>query len=368
MSVNQPGMYPMMGVYAYDQIKRKAEADIRKANGIEEEKRSLGDIAEESAILGTAGAGLFAGLPWLFTHRKNMKQTLTNMKNAPAKFERSVDSFMRQANDVKARKILLDSWQIAKGMEKPIYYASSSLMNADRALSAQYLKKAQQAYAEKMGPGFFSRMKTKLSSKISPLVPQVIKDANAGFKNTVVEPVKKFVAESPKLSKTAEFFKGKGGAFLGVIEGAVETFTEIIPAFREGGFFGGLKQIGKSAVKVGAVVAGWIAGEAAGSTIGAGIGAAIGSVIPVVGTAIGASIGSVIGGFIGGFFTSSVAGEVAKKVTGKSVKDEIRDEKISAQAQEVATNFMFNPNQMNIFSNPQMNNNFQYVPNQEYLY
>lgn len=120
---------------------------------------------------------------------------------------------------------------------------------------------------------------------------------------------------------------GKSGAgWMAVIDGVMETFTQVMPAFQIGAKEG-FKQIGKSAVKVIAGAGGWLAGDA----IGKGIGAAIGTAIcPGIGTAIG----TFVGGFIGGMVGSAAAGKVAKAVTGKSEVEIAQDKQISEVAQQ----------------------------------
>ena len=105
---------------------------------------------------------------------------------------------------------------------------------------------------------------------------------------------------------------GKSGAgWMIAIEGAISTFTEIVPTFKQLGAGAGIKQVGKTATTVAAGAAGWTAGEVFGSAAGAAIGTAI---CPGVGTAIGKFIGGFVGGTIGMHF----ARKGAKAITGKS--------------------------------------------------
>lgn len=130
------------------------------------------------------------------------------------------------------------------------------------------------------------------------------------------------------LSKADDVLKvaKKGGMLFDLaIEGAMQLFGEIIPAFQQGGLDSGVKQIGKSGVQVAASVGGW----AAGAKGGAAVGAAIGSIFPGAGTVIGGAIGGIVGGLLG----SSLLTGIAKKITGKSEKEIIQEE----QAQEQAT-------------------------------
>lgn len=120
---------------------------------------------------------------------------------------------------------------------------------------------------------------------------------------------------------------GKSGAgWMAVIDGVMETFTQVMPAFQIGAKEG-FKQLGKSAVKVVAGAGGWLAGDA----IGKGIGAAIGTAIcPGIGTAIG----TFVGGFIGGIVGSAAAGKAAKAITGKSEVELAQEKQVSEVAQQ----------------------------------
>lgn len=122
---------------------------------------------------------------------------------------------------------------------------------------------------------------------------------------------------------------GKSGAgWMAAIEGGLELFTNVIPTFQTLGAGAGLKQLGKSTVKVASGAAGWVAGDAVGKGIGAAIGTAI---CPGVGTAIG----TFVGGFLGGIIGSAVAGKAAKAITGKSELEKANDNQIAQVSQQI---------------------------------
>ena len=122
---------------------------------------------------------------------------------------------------------------------------------------------------------------------------------------------------------------GKSNAgWMAVIEGGMELVTNVIPTFQTLGAGAGFKQIGKSAVKVGAGAVGWVAGDAVGKGIGAAIGTAI---CPGIGTAIG----TFVGGFLGGIIGSAVAGKAAKAITGKSELEKANDKQIAQVSQQI---------------------------------
>ena len=104
---------------------------------------------------------------------------------------------------------------------------------------------------------------------------------------------------------------GKSGAgWMLVFDGAIKTFTEVVPTFEKLGSAAGFRQVGKSAATVASGAAGWTGGEIVGSAVGAAIGTAI---CPGVGTAIGKFVGGFLGGTVGLHFatkaTKSIVGE-----------------------------------------------------------
>ncbi len=122
---------------------------------------------------------------------------------------------------------------------------------------------------------------------------------------------------------------GKSGAgWMAVLDGATETFTQVVPTFSQLGAGAGFKQIAKSGTKVAAGAAGWLAGDA----LGKGIGAAVGTFIcPGIGT----TIGGFVGGFIGGIVGSCVAGKAAKAITGKNELEKAQEQQMSQVSQQI---------------------------------
>ena len=108
----------------------------------------------------------------------------------------------------------------------------------------------------------------------------------------------------------------KGGGAMIAISAALEAPT-VYKTFRDLGAKKGFKQLGKSAVRIGAETVGWIAGAKIGGIAGAKIGGTIGTCIGgPIGTAIGGAIGAIIG--IGcGLLGSWLCGKAAKAVVGE---------------------------------------------------
>ena len=114
----------------------------------------------------------------------------------------------------------------------------------------------------------------------------------------------------------------KGAGVMAVI-GAVMEAPDVIGAFGLGAGKG-FKQLGKSAVKVGASVGGYIAGAAA-------AGAIAGSVFPDIGNVVGGIIG-----FVGGCIGAAITSFAADKIVGKSEVELAKEEeakKLAAQAE-----------------------------------
>ena len=107
------------------------------------------------------------------------------------------------------------------------------------------------------------------------------------------------------MKKFGSAVKNSGAIGMMAISGIIEGLTEVYPTFKELGKEKGLKQLGKSAVKV--------AGDTVGYLGAAKIGSAIGGLIsPGVGHALG---------FVAGFLGSFVAGRITKAIVGKSERE-----------------------------------------------
>lgn len=176
--------------------------------------------------------------------------------------------------------------------------------------------------------GIFSKIKSVASKPFAWLGNKI---TSSGIYNTV-KSTKVGGTIISKLGSFAKIAKKGGAVFDIVMEGGAQLFGEVIPAFQNGGFGAGMKQIAKSGVQVAASTAGY----ALGASLGTKAGAAIGTMIcPGVGTAVGAVIGAV-GGLVGGFIGSSVLSGIAKKITGKSENEKIQEQQTEQQANMIA--------------------------------
>lgn len=145
--------------------------------------------------------------------------------------------------------------------------------------------------------------------------------ANTGTK-VVQEGTKKGL-----LGKLGSMFKTPAGSMI-IFSGLIELFTEVVPTFKELGSEKGMKQLGKSAVKVLGDTVGFLGGQAAGVALGSAIGTAL---FPGVGTAIGAVVG-MIGGCMGSWLMS----KVTTKMTGESERTIAANKEADKNARKIA--------------------------------
>jgi len=199
----------------------------------------------------------------------------------------------------------LSNYDKITGIEKDVLKASKTAKLAKRGV--QVAEKAVETVAKE--PGFFGK-----------IFGGIAKPFKAGTKALGKIPV----WSGKTLGDTAlgKVCKKGGAGTMAAITGVMEAFTQVIPAFTQGGFGEGVKQLGKSAVKVAASSVGFVGGQA----IGAAIGTAI-CPIPIVGTLVG---------FLAGSFVSSIAEGISKKIVGKSYSEKAADEQKQAMAQEIA--------------------------------
>lgn len=127
-----------------------------------------------------------------------------------------------------------------------------------------------------------------------------------------------------KFGKFGNFMKSSGAGLMLVFSGISEATTEVIPTFQELGAKKGLKQLGKSTVKVVSDTAGFVIGEQTGMALGSAIGTAI---MPGIGTAVGA-----VFGFVGGLVGSFAAGKLTKALVGQSEREIAKEQMQQEQA------------------------------------
>lgn len=161
------------------------------------------------------------------------------------------------------------------------------------------------------------------------LKKQVITDtAERGFFGKLVDKIPGYKALRQSGFGQMMSNKGTGAGWMAVIDAALETFTQVIPTFKQVGAEAGFKQIAKSGAKVVAGAAGWVAGDVAGRAAGAAIGTLI---APGIGTAIG----SFVGGFIGGILGSAAASKGARALVGKNELEKHAEQQTQIATQQI---------------------------------
>lgn len=190
---------------------------------------------------------------------------------------------------------------------------------------------------------FFNLFRSQENKVTFDMLEDKLKKANSSLDSakaalasgkTVVEEV----AEKGLKANAKRLFKNEVSNPLVLVMTALQAVPEItekvIPTFKEKGFWEGLKQTGKSVLKIGSDFLSF----AAGSALGRVVGSAIGTVIcPGAGSAIGAKIGDMIGGmFIGTNVT-----KVVSKVIGE---DEASQDNAVQNQQQNAENASLSPN------------------------
>ncbi len=219
------------------------------------------------------------------------------------------------------------------------------------AKAAKAVEKAAKKAAKAENGGFFSRLSADRAIKKATKATAKSQNARYAFLKgkyrTGAAATGKAAAQTAgktagKLGNFGKVFKSSGAGFMLALSGIMEGATEVVPTFKELGAKKGMKQLGKSTIKVAGDTAGFVVGNQVGTAVGAAagaalagtkVGAAIGSVFPGFGTAIGAVVGCACG-----FLGSWVAGKITKKITGKSEREKAKEAQEKQQAELVSNN------------------------------
>ncbi len=301
----------------------------------------------------TGSALLFDGTPLVLLGLRNKKakgigsealrnldaksaENVRNLFKGEGKFGQRLTDFV--INNTKNRQELdriKDLVKTARKSEKASAKAAKAVENA--------VKKAAKAE----NGGFFSRLSANKAIKKAAKATAESKNTRYAFlkgkyRGGAAATGKAAGKAAGKLGNFGKVFKSTGAGFMLALSGIMEGVTEVIPTFKELGAKKGVKQLGKSTVKVVGDTAGFVVGNQVGTALGAAagaalagtkVGAAIGSVFPGFGTAIGAVVGCVCG-----FLGSWVAGKITKKITGKSEREKAKEAQEKQQAELVANN------------------------------
>lgn len=294
------------------------------------QKLTVGEVANYPAML----CG-YEGWRWVKNNKGQYKQAFADvvqrgkeshevLKSAGVKgVLRVADAkeFLTRIPDAEALKTMsASSQELYKQAQKAAELAKSVPANKDALKqAASALAKADAAvYAEKAASatGFFSKAKNALG----------ITKATQSTKN--------LAAKSPTFQKCLDAYNNEAGTFMLVLEGGMETVTNVIPTFKQLGFKKGMKQLGRSAAKTVSSVAGWVLGSVAGSKLGNVLGAAIGN--NKAGAVIGAIAGKV-GSYAVGTIGQHYAVRGVEKVLGKSELEQAKEQDAVKLAQAAQT-------------------------------
>lgn len=291
LTVSQVSSYPtMMCAYEGYQWVKENKGQYKKAfKSVTDNGKAANDILKKNGVKGVLRVA-------------DAKEVLANIPTAEA------------LNGLSAK-----TQDLYKNAQKLAEAVKANPSNKDIAKQAsQLLAKAEAAsYAEMAkGTGLYQKFK------------------NAVGITKVGQATRNMAAKSSTFKTCLDAYNNESGNAMLVLEGGVEALTTVVPTFRKLGFKRGMKQLGRSAVRVVSSVAGWVAGSAVGSKIGEVVGALVGN------TKVGAVVGA-IAGRVGSYAVGTVgqhyANKAVTKVLGKSELEKAKEEdcvKIAQAAQQ----------------------------------
>lgn len=291
LTVSQVSSYPtMMCAYEGYQWVKENKGQYKKAfKSVTDSGKAANDILKKNGVKGVLRVA-------------DAKEVLANIPTAEA------------LNGLSAK-----TQDLYKNAQKLAEAVKANPSNKDIAKQAsQLLAKAEAAsYAEMAkGTGLYQKFK------------------NAVGITKVGQATRNMAAKSSTFKTCLDAYNNESGNAMLVLEGGVEALTTVVPTFRKLGFKRGMKQLGRSAVRVVSSVAGWVAGSAVGSKIGEVVGALVGN------TKVGAVVGA-IAGRVGSYAVGTVgqhyANKAVTKVLGKSELEKAKEEdcvKIAQAAQQ----------------------------------
>lgn len=325
------GIHSQSNIYALKDLVNLAKYATGVPLTNDAAKLTVKDVASYPAML----CG-YEGFQWLKNNRGQYKkafaQVVQHGKDANAVLKQSgIKGVLRVAD---AKEILANIPQ-AESLKK----LPTNVQNLYRtAQNSAELAKAIPANKEAL------RTATKAIAKADAAAyAQTAKEATGFFAKTknalgitkLTQATKDLSAKSTTFKKCVDAYNNEAGTFMLVMQGGVETFTNVVPTFKQLGFKKGMKQLGKSTVKTVGSVAGWVAGSVAGSKLGAVIGAAVGN--SKVGAVIGAVAGKV-GSYAVGTIGQHYAEKGVEKLLGKSELEKAKEEDALRIAQEAQNN------------------------------
>lgn len=255
------------------------------------------------------------------------KEALNNLLKGDGKLSTRIADYIKHANQCKF--VYVDEKAAVKSKAKASKLAEKAKKLADKATEKpnskirEYLANKAQKKSEKAITDCITKTEKAVDSRIA-VTTKTTTPVKLGKLGTKLNRL-----TNGKFGSISKIIKSSGAGMMLVFSGIIEGFTEVVPTFKELGIEKGLKQLGKSTIKVIGDTAGFIAGEQAGMALGSAIGTAI---CPGIGTAVGA-----VCGFVGGILGSFTAGKITKAITGKSER-EIANEQKNNENQKQVTN------------------------------
>ena len=342
-----------MSIVSYNPRLRPYQAAANYALGVNPITYNLAENISGGAIfqggLIFAGQG-YKGLSWLYENKGNYSnawQRYLNTRNLNIANDKAIKGkniFETAKNRIGNNSLKMLEAKIAE--VKPMNYSDFAQLNKkaqikynNNIIKSNYYKEVRKLIAKAKGTkgaelkSYLKQIdeamaKAQLNihnAKVSGIITPATK------RGKILAGIKKYsgynkaagkIAEKSVTSKTLRTLaKGaKGNAAAAIITTAIEI-PELVKTFKECGNKKGMKQLGKTAMVVGAEIGGYAAGAAAGAAIGASIGTAA---CPIIGTAIGA---------ICGIAVSCISGWLARKAVGKSELEKHKEQKALELAQ-----------------------------------
>ena len=324
------------------------EADINKLvkySGTET-LQDVPDTFSSTTKSAASSALFFEGIPllnFLFRNKKvngtfgnaNLKilgqadkEALNNLLKGDGKLSTRIADYIKHANQSKF--VYMDEKAAVKSKAKAAKLAEKAKKLTDKAAKkpnskiAEYFANKAETKSKKAIANCISKTEKAVDSRIA-ITTKTANSAKLGKIGTKLNKLTK-----GKFGNVSKFMKSSGAGVMVVFSGIIEGVTEVVPTFKELGTEKGLKQLGKSTIKVLGDTAGFIAGEQAGMALGSAIGTAI---CPGIGTAVGA-----VCGFVGGMLGSFAAGKITKAITGKSEREIANEQQTNENAKQVTNN------------------------------
>ena len=282
------------------------------------EKLTIGQVASYPAMMCA-----YEGYQWVKNNKGNYKAAFANVaKHGNEAHQILKDSGISgvlrvaDAKEVLARIPQADYLKTMSASTQNLYSQAQKLAEAAKSApkNKDLVKQASSMLAKAEAVSYAERAKNATG--------MFAKAKNALGITKIGQASKNLAAKSPVFKKCLDAYNNESGNFMLIMQGAVETMTNVVPTFKQLGFKKGMKQLGRSFVKVFASVAGWVAGSALGSKAGEVIGAAIGH--KKAGAVIGAIAGQ-IGSYACGTIGEHFANKGVDKVLGKSELEQAKE-------------------------------------------